>query len=151
MRDLNWCVATNIWRVHYTRLMAFVVSKMVNSRFLSLRLRLPAKASILRVFQFYVLRGRAWISKLCNGTYCSRVMTLYKYLTAARSSWDWERHRCHAAPTCQEGNIRYSGPRTDEVRTVRDGLPRCCGVAEAKNDAENYSCSFALADMHSCG
>ncbi len=41
--------------------------------------------------------------------------------------------------------------RTDEVLTVRDGLPHCCGVAEVKIDAENYSCSFALADMHSCG
>ncbi len=44
-----------------------------------------------------------------------------------------------------------AGPRTDEVLTVRDGLPRSCGVAKAKNDADNYSCSFALTDMHSCG
>ncbi len=54
---------------------------------------------ILHVFQFYVLRGRAWISKLCNGTYRSRVMALYSYWTAARSSWDLERHGSHAVPT----------------------------------------------------
>ncbi len=53
--------------------------------------------------------------------------------------------------TCQEGKVSSSGPRTDEVLTVRGGLPRCCGDTEAKNDAENYSYSFALAYMHSCG
>ncbi len=51
----------------------------------------------------------------------------------------------------RKGMLGNSGPRTDEVLTVRDGLPRCCGVAEAKNDAENYSYSFALAYVHSCG
>ncbi len=101
--------------------------------------------------QFYVLGERAWISRLCNGTYRSRVMALYSYLTAARSSWDWERHGSHAVPTGQEGKVRDSNLRTDEVFTIRDGLPRCCGVAEANNDAENYSCNFALADIHSCG
>ncbi len=70
---------------------------------------------ILRVFQFYELKGRAWISKLCNVTYRSRVMALCSYRTAARSSWDLERHGSHAAPTCQEGKVRHSGPRTDEV------------------------------------
>ncbi len=41
-----------------------------------------------------------------------------------------------------------SGPRTDKVRTLRDGFPRCGGVAEAKNDTENYWYSCALAYMH---
>ncbi len=111
--------------------------------------RQPANR-ILYVFQFYALRCRARLSKLSNGTYRSRVMA-YSYRTAVRSSWDWERHGSHTVPTCQEGKVRDSSPRTDEVLTVRDGLPRCCGVAEVKNGAENYSCSFALADMHSRG
>ncbi len=58
-----------------------------------------------------------------------------------------ERHGSHAAPTGQEGEVSDSGPRTDEVLTVHDGLPRCCGVAEAKNDAEN---TRTASPLHTC-
>ncbi len=39
----------------------------------------------------------------------------------------------------RKGKVSDPGPGTDKVLTVRDGLPRCCGVAEAKNDVEKYS------------
>ncbi len=80
-------------------------------------------------------------------------MALYSYRTTQQGLRELQRdmHVSHAVPTCQEGKVSYSSLRTDKVLTVRDGLPRRCGVSEAKNDAENYSYSCALAYMHCCG
>ncbi len=126
---------------------------------------------ILRVFQFYVLRGRAWISKLCklwrsqvelSHRYCS-VISMVKLwpctctcnCTATGPQQDrheiyWERHGSHAAPTCQEGKVRHSGPRTDEVLTVRDGWPRCTAVVASLKQNLTQKITRAASRLQTC-
>ncbi len=60
---------------------------------------------------------------------------------------DLERHGSHAALTCEEWKVSDSGPITDEVLTIRDGLPRYCGVAEAK---KMQKITRTASPLHTC-
>lgn len=73
-----------------------------------------------------------------NFAWVITILELWPF-AASGSRWPWQRYGSHAAPTYQVGKKGDSGPRLDKVLAVRDGLPGCCGIAMAENDAEKFS------------